>query len=269
MKHVYGTNASLIHAFAQNNSERSKCGNLFFEGKKLYLYGYHYLLAEFIKDKEGKDCILINDKGYSVSIRKHIGIVTQATRQYKQYFAKSIDDALVLRRLQTLNAKLPNAIKTDMYISEIIGRVETYKKQRYELGLYINPEIVSFSDKITPEQIEKAKIKALEAKKKEEAKIKANIAAFLNYESNRINGSKEDYIRLSLDKTQIETNQEVKIPIEEAKSLYKAIVNNLNVIGYQIGSYYINDLTNKHLIVGCHKIVLSNLHEVGNKLLSL
>lgn len=269
MKYVYATNASLIHAFAQNNSERGKCGNLFFEGKKLYSYGYHYLLAEFIKDKEGKDCILINDKGYSVSTRKHIGIVTQATRQYKQYFAKSIDDALVVRRLHTLNDKLPNARKIDMYISEIIGIVETYKKQRYELGLYINPEIVSFSDKITPEQIEKAKIKALEAKKKEEAKIKANIAAFLNYESNRINGSKEDYIRLSLDKTQIETNQEVKIPIEEAKSLYQAIVNNLNVIGYQIGSYYINDLTNKYLIVGCHKIVLSNLHEVGNKILSL
>lgn len=269
MKYVYSTNADLIHAFAQNNSARGKCGNVFFEGKKLYSYGYHYLLAEFIKDNEGKDCILINNKGYSVSTRKHIGIVTQATRQYKQYFTQNTDDTFVLQQLNTLTAKLPNARKPEMYISEIISIVETYKKQRSELRLYINPDILGFSDKITPEQIEKAKIKALEAKKKEEAKIKANIAAFLNYESNRINGSKEDYIRLSLDKTQIETNQEVKIPIEEAKSLYKAIVNNLNVIGYQIGSYYINDLTNKHLIVGCHKIVLSNLHEVGNKLLSL
>ena len=84
MKTVFSSNYDVIHAFAQQNQYegRNQTQSVFFYNNKIYSYGHHYLLGEFID----KNTIVINNKGYSNSTSKHISILIGATRQYKQYF---------------------------------------------------------------------------------------------------------------------------------------------------------------------------------------
>ena len=49
MKRVYTTSSDVIHLFAQRRQDGARCANVFFDNRdKIYSYGYHYLLGEFI-----------------------------------------------------------------------------------------------------------------------------------------------------------------------------------------------------------------------------
>ena len=90
MKKVFSSNADCIHTFAQRSQDegRTPNHNVYFRGDKIYSYGYHYLLGEFINNGEA---IIINDIGYSNSTSKHINILQGATRQYKQFYVTLTD----------------------------------------------------------------------------------------------------------------------------------------------------------------------------------
>ena len=77
MKKVFSSNYEVIHTFAQRTHPegRNSSSSVFFEGDKIYSYGYHYLLGEFLDT----NTILINDKGYGNSTSKHISILMGAT----------------------------------------------------------------------------------------------------------------------------------------------------------------------------------------------
>ena len=81
MKTIF-SNSDLVHTFAQQTQQEGRTPNngMFFYNQKIYSYGYHYLLGEFLDS----ETILINNSGYSVSTGKHISLVSNATRQYKQ-----------------------------------------------------------------------------------------------------------------------------------------------------------------------------------------
>ena len=70
MKTVF-TNSEIVHAFNLQDQPtgRTSNGSMYFEYKKIYSYGSHYLLGEFIDD----NTIIINNEGYSVTTSKHIG----------------------------------------------------------------------------------------------------------------------------------------------------------------------------------------------------
>ena len=95
MKKVFSSNQACIHAFAQRNQSEGSSSSVFFYGDKCYSYGHHYELARFIQGVDGSDAIRINDRGYSSSTGKHIGLVQNATRQYKQFFDTHTDERLL------------------------------------------------------------------------------------------------------------------------------------------------------------------------------
>jgi len=73
MKTVYSKSSDVIHLFAQRTQEEGRCSNVFFNCKeRIYSYGSHYLLGEFIRNKKKDLAIWINDDGYSVTTAKHI-----------------------------------------------------------------------------------------------------------------------------------------------------------------------------------------------------
>lgn len=75
MKTVFD-NRQAAHVWAQQNqpSGRSSNGNLFFEGKTIYSYGYHFPIASFITH----DTVLVNSDSYSISTSKHQNYVAGA-----------------------------------------------------------------------------------------------------------------------------------------------------------------------------------------------
>lgn len=275
MKTVFSNAQDCVHAFAQRQTPQGRAGNVFFYGDKIYSYGYHYLLAEFIDDKT----ILINDSGYSSSTSKHISYVSSGTRQYKQFFTSTSEIGLVYSQVLSLQDKLANARKPENYINGILSLWDSLneyvkhiksknipKDTRYKaikaIVKHLNVDSVQYQQKLAD-----AKKKDEAAKKRKEAKqIKEALTKFYNYEVNSFRIGDTDYLRLSQDGSTVETSQHVKVSTEEARTLYKAICNDVDIVGHRISNYIVNSI-NGRLKIGCHNIDMDSVHKVGKQLI--
>ncbi len=263
MKTVFD-NYSCIHTFAQQAQDngRTSNGNIFFEGKKIYSYGYHYLLGEFIDE----NTILINDKGYSNSTAKHIGILRSATSQYRQFYKTKTDiDYLHTHILSHLKTKLAAARKPQIYLSEIYSLNETlntfleYTKQKTKAKKNKKyRDIVNFVNKLkrneatSIEALQQYRKKEVEQRKKQNAKqLKEKLSKFEAYEINYFKVGENDYLRISKDATKIETSQGVKIDIQEAQRYLKVLNSGVNMRGEKIGNFITRSF-DKLLKIGCH-----------------
>ena len=120
---------------------------------------------------------------------------------------------------------------------------------------------------LTLEAIEKIKAKgkknAIKQKAKDKKELKTKLDKFNAYEIDRFKVGEFDYLRLSENKQFIETSQNIRIEKSEAKKLYFAIKNKVDIRGQKIGYYTINKIDNKALTVGCHKICIKSVQKVG------
>ena len=275
MKTVFSNAQDCVHAFAQRQQPQGRAGNVFFYGDKIYSYGYHYLLAEFIDDKT----ILINNSGYSSTTSKHISYVTSGTRQYKQFFTTRCEIGLVYSQVLSLQDKLANARKPENYINGILSLWDSLneyvkhiksknipKDTRYKaikaIVKHLNVDSVQYQQKLAD-----AKKKDELAKKRKDAKqIKEALTKFYNYEVNSFRVGDTDYLRLSKDGQAVETSQYVKVSTDEARTLYKAICNGVDIKGHRISNYIVNSI-NGRLKIGCHNIDMDSVHKVGKQLI--
>lgn len=273
MKHTFKNSFDCIHEYAQQTNTHGKCSNVFFENTKIYSYGYHYLLGEFINPFT----IVINDKGYSNTTRKHISKLISATRQYKQYFTTDIDLNMVYNEINSLVARLPKARKKDEISMAIINKFEKLNvffiefnkvNERFDAkyksleAIYIN--LLERKNEFV------ANLKEIELAKAQKIKAEyiSDVAKFRSYEIasiyNRANSL--DVLRLSKCGQYVETSQQVKIPIISAKMLYNAIINNINIVGYKIEQYRVNKIVGNKVFIGCHIFDKKELVEMGAKL---
>jgi hypothetical protein len=290
MKRVFSKSADVIHCFAQQmqNEGRNSSSSVFFEtsynsytkayGTKLYSYGHHYLLAEFLD----ANTIFINDDGYSVTTSKHISEVSYGTRQYKQFFKSKSDLETVYNTVISCKNKLARARKPELYINTILQlweslneflvhtKAKKYKsnsmyKEIKKIVSLLNEDVDTYKEKLKELAIKKAKADKLKAKKE----LKINLEKFFNYEIDffRINNS-DDYLRISKDGNFIETSQSVKVDLQEAKILYKLIKAGKDIKGHKIGYYTVISI-NGTLKIGCHNINTKNMHEIGEKILKM
>jgi hypothetical protein len=275
MKTVFSNTQDCVHAFAQRQTPQGRASSVFFYGDKIYSFGYHYLLAEFIDDKT----ILINDSGYSSTTSKHISYVTSGTRQYKQFFTTRCEIGLVYSQVLSLQDKLANARKPENYINGILSLWDSLneyvkhiksknipKDTRYKaikaIVKHLNVDSVQYQQKLAD-----AKKKDELAKKRKEAKqIKESLTKFYNYEVNSFRIGDTDYLRLSQDGSTVETSQHVKVSTDEARTLYKAICNGVDIKGHRISNYIVNSI-NGRLKIGCHNIDMDSVHKVGKQLI--
>ena len=275
MKTVFSNAHDVIHVFAQRNQSHGRSSNVFFYGDKIYSYGYHYLLGEFIDDKT----IVIDNKGYSSTTNKHICWVTGATRQYKQFFTRSCDIHHVHRQVLSLNDKLVTARKPENYINQILSlwaslnefikytkNKNTIKDDRYK---NIKRIIKAIQDK--PEEYqqilaEAKKKEELMRKRSEEKRIKDTLSKWYNYEVHSFRIGEKDYLRISQDGSNVETSQYVKVSIDEAKTLYQLICKGVDIKGHRISNYIVNSI-NGTLKIGCHNIDMDSVHKVGKQLI--
>lgn len=72
IKRVFSSGDKVTHLWAHQVQSDARSKNVFFAGKSLYSYGYHYELGRLVQ-YNGVTVALINDTGYSVTTGKHIG----------------------------------------------------------------------------------------------------------------------------------------------------------------------------------------------------
>lgn len=267
MKTVF-TNSQIVHVFNAQSQNYGRSCNMFFYDNRIYSYGYHYLLGEFIDN----NTILINNKGYSNTTSKHIALITNATRDKKQYFTEQVDTKRVYENIYNWINKLPRASKNkDFYISQIDYTFKKYfefldytKKPIHENTfehskiLDIKKEFYSNLDNLQ-ETIKEQQRKAKEKAKKEiEQKLKDWKSLEINYFRNNTG---KDYLRLNGEF--IETSQSVKIPINEAKRLLK-LIDSKNIVGQRVDERFIVKSFGSILRVGCHNIDIKEIDYIKN-----
>lgn len=153
MKKVFSSNGQLIEAYNKQGQHFGQANSLFFEGNTLYSYGYHYPLS-IIKDSY----ILINNRGYSATTDKHIGLTGAKTKNRKQVYTSAIELNQVLSKLENLNTKLVKARKPQKYSRPIKDLKQKFDENVAFLGgFYVglrNFELIKYN-KANKEQKEK------------------------------------------------------------------------------------------------------------------
>ena len=285
MRKVFSNTSEVVHVFAQQTQSegRNQSGSIYFRENKIYSYGSHYLLGEFINN----ETIIINDFGYSVTTSKHINELRNATRQYNVFFTSLIDIKNVESVIEANLKCLAKSRKGETYI-DIINELEKgltkwvkfckenkiKKEHFYKYNYVVNKsdykykKIVKIANSLlTPEAIEKIKAKgkkeSIKQKAKDKKELKNKIDKFNTYKIDRFKIGQFDYLRLSQNGQFVETSQSIRIEKSEAKNLYFAIKNKIDIRGQKIGYYTINKIDNKALTVGCHKICIKSVQKVG------
>lgn len=121
MKTVFNNSSDVIHLFVQRSQDNARCSNVFFDRNKIYSYGYHYLLGEFISNKKGEEAIMINNLGYSSTTAKHISQLSMGSRQYRQFYKKDTDLKTVEYTIESNVKKLATARKKELYINPSVN----------------------------------------------------------------------------------------------------------------------------------------------------
>lgn len=273
MKTVFN-NSECVHTFAQRTQQtgRTSNNNIFFEGDKIYSYGYHYELGRFLDD----ETILINNKGYSNSTAKHITLLIGATSQYKQYYKTKTDIDIVYRDIMYLKKKLAKARKPEMYIGEIYSLWNSFNeyinerpvpklrdhKEYKEMLLFVD----SLQEETSMEDLRQwAKEEARKKKDKEKKQLTESLAKFREYKKDYFRIGGKDYLRLSKCAQFVETSQGVKIDVNEAKRYLKLLKSGAMMRGAKIGNYTTISF-DKLLRIGCHNIDKEQINYI-NKLI--
>lgn len=280
MKKVFTNASDVIHLFAQRSQCEARCNNVFFKEDKIYSYGYHYLLAEFIKNEKGDEAIMINDNGYSNTTAKHISQVRSATRQYKQFFTTETDPRYVLLGLEQLAHGLQNARKPEKYIlpaEQLFTKYQEFILWKGEINdvvtnATINKLITTFRGESYSDYLKEksAIIKLAQERKIEEEKKrkKKQLKDFFVYKTYSVYGLEEDFCRISRNKEFVETTQNVKVSVKCAKVLYQMIKEGKDIKGFDLCGYTVIGL-NGVLRIGCHKIDKNNMKKIGKILLTM
>jgi hypothetical protein len=281
MRKVFSNSSDVIHKFVERSQNEGRSANCYFEGDKIYSYGRHYLLGEFVNNGK-EDAIVINDRGYSSTTGKHIGELRWGSNQYLQFFTSNINLDCVLSSLESNKRSLVNARKPELYIgpslelfkklneyidwskNKVLKREEKYKKIKSLIRLFEGSvDIEEFQKK------EKSRLLRLKKKQEKDAaiKVKKALEDFNNYKIDYIYArGGEDYLRLSQDKKEVETSQRVRVNVESAKVLYSLIKAGRDIKGAKIDNYTVISI-NGTLKIGCHNINMDSVKTVGEQIL--
>lgn len=278
MRKVLRNTNEVIHVFAQQTQSegRNQSGNIFFEGTKIYSYGYHYLLGEFID----KETILINDKGYSNTTAKHINYLSGATSHKRKFFKTRCELEFVHPTIKDYLQKLPRATKNKgYYLREIFSLYKSFneyleytktktkvsKIKEYREIKKIVQRLETNKDQILLEVAEQNKKRY----QRQQEKQKEQIQEFRIYDRNYLHNLPQSLLRLSLDKASVETSGGVRIEVKKAKVLYKLIEAGKDINGFKLDYYTVIGIKDNILKIGCHNIPLKEVETIGKQLIKL
>jgi hypothetical protein len=270
MKKVFSSNSECIHVFAQRKQSEGRANSVFFYGDKLYSYGYHFTLATFVNDY----VVLLNDIRYSNSTSRHQAICLQAFRQYTTIYESQHNIELVVSELKNLKKLLLKARKPEKYLNKALNLIKAHKTAQ---SIYPNvcnqieaikdlSELTDFFDMQTEslsEYIAKAKKQEQERTEKYTLLFKNAFYAYEPYVEYKNKAHLNcDLVRLSECETMLETSQNVKVSVSDAKALLRAHKAGIDVTGKTISHYEIRSISNDRVLIGCHNLKLSDIERV-------
>lgn len=292
MKTVFSNHDQVAHIWASQSQDQGRAGNIFFEGDKIYSYGYHFCIARFANEFLAP-IVLFTNRGYSNSTAKHKGIVSRAIPDiYQIVYCYAPDKGMQtnidywLHKIDQLRAEFTNkkhkisrgnlAVKIQGYINEAmayfnaaqIAYPEWFNQSDDELSAikYITERNIQLE---TKREARREALRIEQAKKASE-----RMAKWLNGENTYTGDFYHLDTMLRLNGDQVETSRGAFIPIQDAINLYP-MLNKAKQAGktldfglhtVKIGNYQFRHFDGEVLTVGCHKIKWDQIQKMANQL---
>jgi hypothetical protein len=298
-KQVYAM-SELAHIFAAESQAagRTPSGNCYFEGRQMWSYGSHYLMAVIHGGTAGKAAAcLIRSDSYSVTTGKQISDVCSAFHGRSPYFRvpdvnnpKAADNILHLSgKVADAVTELINSRDGNSYngVSRIVEAAKEFNsycqifgiRDSIELPEDFLQEMRQLNDvkltaaaarreyqKAHQPEIEAAR-EAAAAKRLADATAKAaeqltawRQGAAVSYPYNTYSRDSGDELRIRGEV--VETSRGATVPLTEAKRLVEAIRRGDDVEGASIGPYTVSRLETDAIVIGCHRILLATVNEL-------
>jgi hypothetical protein len=294
------TNSELSHIWANQTQSHGKGSNMFFEHETIYSYGYHFKIAQYVKNKDNVKCIFLNQRSYSNSTNKQQSLVFRAipptipffrvvsffndidaaSTAHKENLTAYINEA---ERLQGLTIRA-NKLKMG-YLSQLKGQIDIFEKyalffgftdlaifnpisgqgltikERYEL---INSFIWGYENseelKKWQEKQEQNTRKAIEKAKE---KAKEQIENFRQFKISSIYANLGHYLlRYNKDSQMVETSGGVKIHGLIFIKAYNRLISGELKQGQHVGDFTYNGIDGEIVSVGCHKIPMAEIKNI-------
>jgi hypothetical protein len=290
MKKVFNT-SEVPHVWnSQTQNEGRNSGrNLYFEGKTIYSYGGHFPIASI--SEQDNNIVYFTTRTYSNTTAKYIGSVRYACNDKNKIYCNDPKQALLgihreniqdfESKAKTSALKLPKSKKPEIYLNEISEQRNLLNKyaEHFKIDLnkftlvYVN--IMSKDGGILATEqelkaIEAAKIKKAKEQKKQHA---LQLKEFRNFERQILwvhDGF--DYLRFNPKLNRLETSQNVQIPLESGKRLYKNVIKTIKtgectVCGQSfLDRYEIKEINKDYIVIGCHKISIKEVQMLATQL---
>ena len=122
-------NSMVAHLWANEKKESARGSNLFFEGRSIYSYGYHFEVGRIVRNKCGEKAYLLNDEYYSSSTCKHQRRVRSAIPTDSKVFSVGYnmsDDgsmAFITSRLELIKEVIEKykKVRTSLFYRDVWG----------------------------------------------------------------------------------------------------------------------------------------------------
>ena len=296
VKRVMNTR-QVIHTWAsrtQTNGESGK-GNVFFEGDRLFDYGKHFCLGQFVTTKKGELVCLLNSDHYSVTTSAHQGMTASAVPKsipkfripkagYDRY-SDSFDVNKALGEYKTramdLAAQAKRARKQsskDWLNTRAADVLEEAKEFAKAFGARFR---VASLDALAKAAIEAAKRVAAERKECEERERAIALEDFKAWQAGTKNhcpyaysktASGGAYLRVSNDGNTLQSSQGAEVPLAHAIRAFKFIklcrdnskAWEKNGHSLRVGNFAVDSIkASGDIHAGCHFIEWAEIERIA------
>lgn len=298
IKRVFGSNDEVAHVWAQQSQSDGKSGNMYFQNTTdIYSYGAHFLAGKFHKALNGAPIVLVNSHVYSNSTSKHLRSIRGAVSHLISFTVPFVSSPKERENYQYLSNKAADAMsnllnanslgkwgedKAESFLEHLENCLAAYNKYVWAFGvckgmpkelaldgttrsdlidlidvkIKRTKELKAIKDALTPDEVKELadkRAKALARKFEYERQL------WLDGGTNSTKHFSRDEVFCRIMQNRVETTKGAKVPLDEALKLVSLINKNKDIQGVKIGHYTVTELTKDTLIIGCHRIPLSEV----------
>lgn len=284
MKRVFRSYDEVCHVWAQQTQAEGRAGNIFFEGKSIYSYGRHFEAARFVDS----ETVLVNAYRYSVSTAQHLSLIRRAVRHKQVFTVPSMTDhranvAYLIEQARDHFDKAKRARKhADWDIRAGRATVETTRDYIIKFQVAVPDSHVDVwqalhTDTYLNSEVQAtllAKARAAQASEREEQKRRREVEAqrqaeqLAKWVAGDAAWGRFSEMRLRIKDDHVETTHGARVPVIEARKLYRAMKAGVNVEGQQVGYYRVTRVTESELVIGCHNIPMSEVERIAPEVMS-
>lgn len=286
MRTSFGSHSEVCHVWAQQNQPEGKAGNIFFKGEKIFSWGSHFCMARILPS----GTVVYGTHRYSSSTGKHQSLVRSAVSHRTMVYCRDPDESAfrnreyaqreIVNKLRDAESKprIRQATRDDLRL-EAVRLGEQFNE--YLAALPANernakPIDLSGMGDLVKDAIEAEARRVQRVKDAEKRRIEAQQVHIGEWRQRIFNGYLGDVptmLRLSEDKTEVQTSRGASIPVSHAKRLWP-LIENVRAVGkpltdrdFRLGHYTLTEIKeNGDIVVGCHNIGFNEIEGIAHEL---